>query len=248
MPKEPYDVIVEALGEGVYTRLGLYDVIYRYFPSYASTSCDWVIGTLKGKGQLRSLGNGFYAKGKTTWRYEINQNQQKTLDKLMREFPNTQVSFINSQIVNEIVGNSGGMEWSFLAVDKRDLFPFYMRLRELTKKDIMLTPTAHELSYYLRPGAIILVPLFSKSPCEKNGLFSLEKLIVDFYADRVFLNMFPGAEFEEKLMQILRIYNVNIITTINYAKRRRVEDKIRLLFERATPEEYRRVTGGEDAL
>ena len=237
MPQERLDRIVDAMTDEIYSRLALYDIIYRFFPAYTPSSCDWVIGTLKQQGYIRALGNGFYAKGKGQFQMELQPGNKKILTRLLVEFPFSQFACIETNFVNEQLGMEGGDNCFIVEVTKRDLFPCYMKLREWSKRDVLITPTSHELDYYMKPNAIVLKPLFSKSPVRKDGLFCIEKLLVDSVSDKLFDCLYPHVDIAENLLNIIRSNNVNVITTYNYAKRRRCEAEIRSLLRHALPEE-----------
>ena len=247
MGEERFQNIADSLTDEVYSRLALYDLIFRFYPAYTSSSCDWVIGSLTKRGVLRALGNGYYAKAKATWEFPVPSRRLKIVQKLVAEFPGSSFACIDSGIVNELSGMVGGEDWFLIETSKRDIFPVYMRCRELSKADVLLTPSEHELNYYLKPGSIIISPLFSKSPCRDNGLFTIEKLIVDLMEERLIGYLYPRVSFDEKLIEIIRQYNVNLITCINYARRRKATKRVVDLLRAALPKECEEVIA-EDLL
>lgn len=226
MAVDRFDFLEKEITDKVYSRLDLYDLIYRFFPTYNVNSCNWVIGVLCQRGIINPLGKGYFQKGKPEWTYELSAEQSRIASKLISEFPYTEFTIIPSKAINALLGMFGGDDCLIVEVSKRDLFPCFMKLREITKRDVLLTPSAHELSYYMKPGAIVLIPLFSKSPIKENGRFCLEKLVVDLYCDRLFSNLYPHIEFNEICGNLIKENNVNITLLLNYAKRRRCRDEI----------------------
>lgn len=238
MAGDKFDFIAEALADEAYSRPRLNDVIYRYFPAYNEASCNWVIGQLANRNLISPLGNGYYVKGKPKWSYSCEKPYRTLLSKLMAEFPRTGIAAIGTEVLNKLSMMDGGYDNFIIEVDKRDIFPCYMKIRELSKKDILLTPTENELNYYLKPGAIILKPLFSKSPCQDDGLFSVEKLIVDLQCDRLVRTLYPHVSFNDSLLEIIETNSVNLITCLNYAKRRKCYDTVKELLIEGTPSSY----------
>ena len=245
MSVDKYDFIAHSLTQTAYTREQLYDHIYRFFPAYSANSCNWVIGVLVERNLLHPLGNSCFCKAKEPWSFNLEKSVDRIRQKLIDEFPLSDIAIIDSKLVNELSNMDGGEDFILIEISKRDLFPCYMRIRELTKRDVLLTPTEHELSYYLKPGSIILKPLFSKSPCRADGLFSLEKLLVDLYCNKTFLSLYQGVDFEPSLKMLLDTKNVNLITCINYAKRRKCISGPSGLIKASVPDEVWALVGGE---
>lgn len=236
MKNARFDFLVENMSEEIYSRFGLYDIIYRYYPAYTPSSCDWVIGILKERGLIYPLGNGFYKKSKKIWCAPLSEPSQRIINKLLQDFPFSTFAATETDFVNQCVGREV-VSCLIIEISKKDLFPCYMRLRELTKKDVMLAPSERELSFYLKPGTIIIKPLFSKSPCRKDGGLTIEKLIVDLLSDRT-LGFLYGETDQNSLVALAREFNVNLITCMNYAKRRRCKKKAATVLRKAVPMEY----------
>lgn len=243
---EKYAVIKEALGDRVYSRLDLFNLIYQHYPAYSPNSCNWIIGQLCDDGAIAPIGNGLFIRGKKQWSCLLSKPHQSLLQKLQTEFQNSNIACIHSSTLNVLSKMEGGENCLILEIEKRDVFPCYMKLRELTKKDVLLTPTEHELAYYLKPDSIILKPIFSKSPCNKDGSFTLEKLVVDIVSDRLIKCLYPSVDFADAIINEIVNHNLNIITVLNYAKRRRCYESVRDMVVAAVPSDVWAAVKGED--
>lgn len=235
------EIIQSSLTERVYSRAELFDLVYRWFPAYSENSCNWLIGLMCKEGVLRALGGGYFGLAKQEWDPKASSRYEKAMGQLVSEMPFTEISFIDTKALNEMSMMAGGPDCLILGVSKKDLFPAYMKLREIYKRDVLLTPTQHELNFYMKPEAIILRPLFSKSPCNADGRIALEKLLVDLYADRMIDWLYPGVNFEDSMRENVSQYNVNLFTTMNYAKRRRVYSQVRDFLLAAITEEEAKI-------
>lgn len=224
-------LISDLLTKDLYSRTDLYDLIFRRFPTYSENSCNWIIGILCKKGLLFPIGNGLFQRDKEEWAAELEGLSGKAVRRTIDETANLKVAFLNLNYVNDLCGLENGPDCSILEVDKGNLFPAYMKLRETYRKDVLLTPTEHELNFYMRPGAIILKPLFSKSPVKRDGTICIEKLIVDLVADRIFRWLYPDVDFGEPIRKMADKYFVNYSHLNNYAKRRRCVDLITDILE-----------------
>ena len=245
MNENKYTFIIDSLTEEVYSRTKLFDLIYRFYPAYSESSCNWIIGSLVACGALSPLGGGFFAKPKKTWSLPLGKADESLLRKLRDAFPVAEIAALPSEVVNSMVEMDGGDEFFLIEISKRDLFPCYMKIRDLTKRDVLITPTAHELSFYMKPDAIILKPLFSKSPIAANGAFTLEKLLVDLFCDKTISILYPGVDFCGSVSNILKEFNVNLTTLLNYAKRRKILDAILPIVKQNVSVEIWQAIGGK---
>lgn len=238
MASDRFDFLGLLLEERPYSRIDLYDLIYRYYPAYTPESCDWVIGTLRERQIIAPIGKGYYVRAKKRWTPFITKKNQAILSKLKESLPNLSLSCIHTQTINELSEMAGGDDCFIIEVSKAQLFPAYLKLRELTKKNILLNPNERELMFYLKPDSIILKPLFSKSPSTLDGSFSIEKLFVDLLCDRLFQALYPGVDFSTELKKIVNEYDFNLGTALNYAARRKCKEQASGILFEALPEAY----------
>ena len=238
-----FDFLVGEMEDRPYTKDQMNDLIYRYFPSYSPESCNWIIGTLKQRQLIAILARGIYIKSKNYFDYDLPISFSKALRTLIKEFPLSEFACLDSSLLNGLSDVLHEDRFILLEVSKRDLFPCYMRLRELTKAEVMLNPNERELSFYLRDNSIILKPLFSKSPCRKNGKFTIEKLIVDCYSDRSITHLYEDSDFQRGFEKIIAQNNVNISMVLNYAGRRKGKDVVLDMLSRSLPQSHKFVLG-----
>ena len=238
MRDDVFEILKSWIEERTYSRPELNDLIYRLYPGYNEASCNWIIGELCARAAIAPIGNGYFVPAKKDWAFSLPDKQEKTLETLRKEFPYSSFSVASSTVIDGLMGQESSMEYLLLQVGKHDLFPCYMRLRELSKQEVLISPTSRELSFYLRPKSIIVTPLFSKSPCQKDGHITIEKLLVDLFAERLFKSLYVYDVNKEILSKTISEYNVNIITCLNYAKRRRCYQEIKELLMEATPSYY----------
>ena len=237
--------LTELLDKESYTRTELYDVIFRVFPTYTENSCNWVIGSLIQSGILYACGKGVFARCREAWNPKFDKQVSALNEAMRKEFPLEAFAVLDSGTLNDLAGMAGGQDFLLIETSKRNLFPTYLWLREKWKNEVMITPTQRELDYYLKPGNIILKPLFSKSPCREDGCFALEKLIVDLFADRTILSLYPQVDFTESVKKIISSKNVNISTCLSYATRRGIHNEIAALLKKGcNPKTWRKI-GGE---
>ncbi len=83
-------------------------------------------------------------------------------------------------------------------------------------------------------NVIIVKALHSKAPLNKDeklkNKVSIEKIIVDFIKDDIFLQ-FQGHELEYIVENIIDYYDLNFLKLLNYAKVRGVYDDVAELFK-----------------
>ena len=93
----------------------------------------------------------------------------------------------------------------------------------------------------VRPNSIVVKGLFSKAPTLRSGQLSLEKIIVDLLADPSFQSIFPNVDFRAIIGRVINRFDINLTTSYNYAKRRRVHGQLLSVFRDYLPEEYREI-------
>ena len=62
MGNSGYQNILDLMGQGIYSKDQLYDLVYRVFPDYSPNSCLWVIGELVSRHEITSIGYGLFRK------------------------------------------------------------------------------------------------------------------------------------------------------------------------------------------
>jgi hypothetical protein len=73
----------------------------------------------------------------------------------------------------------------------------YSDLREEFNKNVLLKPNSKELMYYKENDTIVVMKLISEAPVNKkeNHTNTIEKLLVDFEADKIMLSTISPSEY-----------------------------------------------------
>src|SRR5690606_11752389 len=129
----------------------------------------------------------------------IDQATKKIYDNLAKRFSTLKFCVWSTQIISEFMLHQPSKNFIVLQVEKEALEPVYDFLKEEKMGDVFIQPEEKEIERYVHESnnAIVLLSLTSKSPIQKINDIStitLEKLIVDIYADYKLFAAFQGNE------------------------------------------------------
>lgn len=89
-----------------------------------------------------------------------------------------------------------------------------------------------QIEKYILPevDSIIIRPLITRSPCKKQeeiSYASIEKILVDIFCDVDIYYLYSGNELEWIYKNIIKTFNINFSTLLNYAERRKRDQYIK---------------------
>jgi len=128
--------------------------------------------------------------------------------------------FLNHQIANNTV---------FLEVEHSLEESVYEFLRDEIDSVVLLSPDARAFDVYWKPGAIVIQRLVTQSPGGRKDthLTTIEKLVVDLFANKIAGRVFSPSELPDVIATICDRYVLNETKLFRYAKRRHCDERIR---------------------
>ena len=242
MKDERFLEVTEAMGAAVFTEDQLYDLIYRLHPEYTPNSCVWVIGILVKNGMLSRLGFGLYraCAKPLVWAQE-GALFDSISDFMAKNYPWEPYCFYSTRSLESSTGLKEAARAYFLEVPREITFPVYFGLLKALKGHLMVEPKQRELELYFSDETLIIKRLFSKSPIGKNGSPKLEKLLVDVTADPLLQHFYAAENIGDWAKANIQKYDINILTLLAYAKRRRCEDEVLAVLNDAIPEHMTKI-------
>jgi hypothetical protein len=240
MAQERYSKISEAMVEGKpYSKIELLRLIQNCYPDLSSHSEAWVIYHLLKQGSCCKIGHGLYLKNSALVSYQnppLPSSIQSLIEQLKRRFPQTPVVAFESSCLNEWLNELIASSTPVIEVESSLLEDAYYALSAKSSYRILLKPTDKEMTHYRQGQFLILEPLTSRAPLNKEGTgIRLEKLMVDLLADSFFSYFFSLGECPNIFQEITQRYIVDSGTLFTYAKRRHVEAELKALLPQMNP-------------
>lgn len=232
MERKDASFILNALPERApFARSELISALEKAYPHYRSSGFSWLIDRMLKEGFLFRVGFDSYSR-KPLRSYDGGLADPFLL--AIRSFLLAQdlrfpfLVFDSSSLnegLNELIAHrsilveisQSGMELAFHLLQSR--FP---------RATILFNPSLSEREHYGKEDTVVVLPLFRRSPLRLGrGKMSLEKLIVDLFADRGLRSFFSEGEAEDLAKAMLSCYDCDEKAMLSYATRRRVAPAVR---------------------
>ena len=158
---------------------------------------------------------------------------------IQKKFPYTKAIMWETRILHDFMLHQPGQNLMILEAEKEAAESIYNFLDNQFKGRVFLDPKQDVVDkYVLRISeSIIITPMISRSPHQRVNDIpcpKLEKILVDIIADAEMFFMFHGQELVNIYKIAFHDYQVSEKTLFWYARRRKVEQKIRALISQKT--------------
>lgn len=223
-----------------FSRDELFNFYTQFEPELKETTFRWRIYQLKAKRIIAVISKGaFTLLYKPTFKPGIAENERKIFLKLEKQFPTLKFCVWSTKMIHEFMLHFPGKFITILEVEKAALEPVYDFLRDQGLRNVFIQPEEKEIERYIyeSDSSIILKALISKSPLQrvtKIVTITLEKLLVDLYADKKLLAAFQGNELTHIVNNAYNRYSIDFTKLFNYAKRRAKEIELMDFFTDST--------------
>lgn len=173
------------------------------------------------------LGYNYFVKySKPYLSFDYNDTMRK-IAYILKRFPVKPKFVIFSSIsLNFCINQQITSTTYILEIEKDYIDTVFDLLKNSFKNVVLKCPSEKDKIAYWKPNAIYIYPLFSRSPINANGTFSLEKLVVDLLFSHKLSNLYSGNDIKEAIDTLFRKYHVNYMTLFAYAKRRNKEKEL----------------------
>ena len=188
-----------------------------------------ILKRLQDSNAISRIGNGNYTSKSVHPPYSPSPSQQlKEVGELVKErFPLIDIQIWELTLMNEFVNHLIGNNVLFVEVEKemedvvfQELFTDYPQ--------VLLMPDINEFYQYYSPNMIVVQRLVSGAPRAIDGIYaSLEKLLVDLFSTKLTGKIINRGDYPEMLENIFENYGINEAAMLRYAKRRKVDIRLK---------------------
>jgi hypothetical protein len=236
-----YAAVLKDMTDVAFRREDVLNAVLKKYPEYNVSSFNRHFSRMLSKDLIENVGRNLYIAtspdiAKRTYLYEQTSAQFSDVSAfLASEFPLADFLVWETVQMNEFFGHQTAQNIIVVSAEKMLAETIFERMKERSRH-ILLSPKPDDINRYAENGSVIIEKLSSRYPknrTDKHG-YSIEKLIVDMFAEKTVRSFFSKGEYPAALENIFRKYKVNENRMFNYAKMRRVDDAIRHMIENDT--------------
>lgn len=205
---------------------------YRSFdPELKKSTINWRVHHLVQKGILERIGRGTFKLGqKKAFEPNIGNEQRSIAEFIQSKFPYTSYCVWNTSVINQFMVHQPFRFVDMVEVDKEAASNVFNVLKE-EGYTAFLKPGAEIINNYLRDASnpVIVKPLITEAPIQEMDdipTITLEKLLVDLFADSVIFTAYQGKELSTIYREAFNAYTVNVKKLLRYADRRKQRPKL----------------------
>jgi len=211
---------------------------YRSFdPELNKSTINWRVYHLVQKGVLERIGRGMFKLGqKKSFEPQIGSQERSIAELIQSKFPYADYCVWNTSVINQFMVHQPFRFVNMVEVDKEAASNVFNVLK---KEGYMafLKPGEEIMNNYLRDASnpVIVKPLITEAPIQEMddiSTITLEKLLVDLFADSVIFTAYQGKELSTIFREAFNAYTVNIKKLLRYADRRKQRAKLADFLER----------------
>lgn len=203
------------------------------------------ISRLIKKGNLGNLGYGFYTDSPNILKFQ-NDDVMLKINSLLDSFPFVPKRMVFSSIslnfcINQLISGTTYI----VEIEKEYLQSVFELLKENFDGTVLLKPSKNNKINYWRPNAIFVTELFKRSPVNKDGTITIEKLIADLLFDEEIYSLYSGQDIDSAVDILCSKYLINFKTLFSYAKRRNHKDQLLQRINKYIPKEISEIVNDD---
>ncbi len=200
---------------------------------YSDITIKKYLELLKSQKQIFSAGRGCYST--ITNKLILDDEELLNLGKLLKEkFPFLEYSLWSTKSINFAFHHLQNKFFTFIYSDKDALI--YLRDFLIEQNfSVYLNPSKSdfEKNLVLKDGSIILRSSITRSK-NVNFISSIEKVLVDLYLEKDRLSLMDESEYGRVFENIVTSYRVDLTGLLDYAERRKILSKMKILITKYT--------------
>lgn len=246
MPKIVENRIRETFKErSSFDRDELFQFYLEYEPDLKESTFSWRIYDLKKKNIIKTIGRGLYVISyKPKYKPVLSDNVLKIARKTTKRFEDIKYVIWETQWLNEFSQHQISNQMVVIEVEKEFTDSLYYYLNDTMRMDFFLNPDEKEIQFYISESnvPVVIKRLVTRAPIIKLKnkktvvpIATLEKIMVDLFADEGLFHFYQGSEIINIYEKIIDRYSINFTKLFSYAKRRRKEQEIKQFISNHIP-------------
>jgi uncharacterized protein DUF6577 len=214
--------------------------VYEYFkkikPEIKRSTVRWFIYKLIQQGLLQRVGHGIYSLGEERkFITSLNNKQKEIAFRIKEQFPFITYCIWDTSVLTEFYRHLNINNFFIVEVEKDAVSALFYFLKE-SNKSTFKEPSKEIVEDFIlnTETAVVVKPLISEAPLnivDKIQVPSLEKILVDLYADKDLFYFLHGNELLNIFKSAFDKYTINSNRLFRYAKRRNKKDQIKNILD-----------------
>lgn len=220
-----------------FTREDLLNFFHYYEPDLKEGTFGWRIYDLKKKNIIKPLKRGLYTISyKPKYKPTLSEPLFRITKQITKRYEDVKFCIWESGWLNEFAQHQTSRSTIFIEIERGFEESVFYDIRDFTKNELYLNPHEREIDLYISEShkPIVIKKLVSRAPLSKRTerrityyTPTLEKLLVDLYAEEKLFNYLQGSEMIHIYENALTKYTLNFTKLFSYAKRREKENDIK---------------------
>lgn len=246
MPKIIENYIIEVFKDrSSFDRNELYDFYLSSEPDLKESTFSWRIYDLKKKNIIKTIGRGLYVISyKPKYKPVLSNSALKIARKISERFEEINYAIWEIPWLNEFSQHQTFNQMIVVEVEKEFEESLYYFLNDSLQMNFFLNPDEKQIKFYISEvnSSVIIKRLVTRAPIikieEKKTTIptaTLEKIMVDLFADENLFHFYQGSELIYIFERILNRYSINLTKLFSYAKRRKKEQEIKQFISNHLP-------------
>jgi len=238
--------IIEAFQKrSSFNRDELYEFYLNSEPNLKESTFSWRIYDLKKKDIIKTIGRGLYVISyKPKYKPVLSNNALKIARKISERFEEINYAIWEIPWLNEFSQHQTFNQMIVVEIEKEFEESLYYFLNDSLQMNFFLNPDEKQIKFYISEvnSSVVVKRLVTRAPTikikEKKTTIptaTLEKIMVDLFADENLFHFYQGSELIYIFKRILNRYSINLTKLFSYAKRRKKEQEIKKFISNHIP-------------
>ncbi|MCF0111931.1 MAG: hypothetical protein HUJ58_08510 [Erysipelotrichaceae bacterium] len=216
------------------TRQDILKLVRESEPEFREGQMKRLLAHLIETSKIEHVGHNRYRKIKKTVNKANYENRYSETALKIIAIMEVEFSLVDYRIwelswLNEFMNHQLGRNFIFLEVEKDGCEFIFDRMMSDFAGKVLLKPDSDQIIRYGVNDGIIVSRLISESPKGKTEEYhlTLEKLVVDLFANKQLKGMLSMGDYPEALETVFAVYEVDQVKMFRYARRRNKEKELK---------------------
>lgn len=226
--------LVEKMPDEIISRKQILNLAREIEPDFSEGMMKQLLSNLLHKAYVVRVGRNQYCKAdksqmKQKYKCRYSKKAEEILDVMEASFPMVDFRVWELSCLNEFFDHQVGQNYIFLEVEKDGCEFVFDKMIEKYPGNVLLKPDINAIMRYAANGTILIENLITEAPKGQENVhyLSLEKLIVDLFANKNLRNLISQGDYQNALENIFFQYEVDQVKMLRYARRRNKEKEVR---------------------
>ena len=226
-----YCEMSKKFGHTSFSRADLLREIKRLKPDYNENSLNKSLARLVERGYFMRVAKGVFVVpqlNRPTYSYEGKYSNIDDIKAFIKtQFPLIDYLVFETVQLNEFFNHQIAVNTIFVETEKEATEAIFESFSEV-HASVLFSPSPALYHRYGKNDSIIVRPLpcrYPQNTGDKHGI-SLEKLIVDLFANELLKDFLNSADYPEAMEEMFLLYQINETKLFRYAKTRRVDAQL----------------------